>query len=104
MAANHRRTPYHRCAEVLQARRILITGSTGFLGKTLLYLLLRHHPELGRILLLIRGDARSSLGRFRSEILDSPALAPLREHLGARFDQYVESKVAVVPGISASLV
>src|ERR1700677_1701150 len=85
-------------AEVLQGRRFLLTGSTGFLGKTLLYLLLRHHPELGRIFVLIRGDARSSLGRFRREILDSPALAPLRDHLGARFDHYVESKVAVVAG------
>ena len=85
-------------AEVLQGRRLLLTGSTGFLGKTLLFLLLRHHPELGRIFVLIRGDARSSLGRFRREILDSPALAPLRDHLGVRFDHYVESKVAVVAG------
>ncbi|HTT75141.1 MAG TPA: AMP-binding protein [Candidatus Binataceae bacterium] len=85
-------------AEILDGRRILLTGSTGFLGKVLLYLLLRHHPELERIFVLIRGDRRSSLGRFRREILDSPALAPLREHLGTNFDHYVESKVAVLAG------
>jgi long-chain acyl-CoA synthetase len=85
-------------AEILAGRRILLTGGTGFLGKVLLYLLLRHHPELERIFVLIRGDRRSSLGRFRREILDSPALAPLREHLGTTFDHYVESKVAIVAG------
>jgi long-chain acyl-CoA synthetase len=85
-------------AEVLDGRRILLTGSTGFLGKVLLYLLLRDHPELERIFVLIRGDRRSSLGRFRREILDSPALGPLRDQLGSRFDHYVESKVAVLAG------
>ncbi|MGA2411192.1 MAG: AMP-binding protein, partial [Candidatus Binataceae bacterium] len=85
-------------AEVLQGRRILLTGGTGFLGKVLLYLLLRRHPELERIFVLIRGDKRSSLSRFRREILDSAALAPLRDQLGSRFDHYVESKVAVVAG------
>jgi long-chain acyl-CoA synthetase len=83
---------------ILRKRRILITGGTGFLGKVLLYLLLRHHPEIGRIFLLIRGDRKSSLNRFRREILDSPALAPLREYLGARFDSYVEERVAVIAG------
>src|SRR5713226_266450 len=85
-------------ATILRKRRILITGGTGFLGKVLLYLLLRHHPEIGRIFLLIRGDRRSSLNRLRREIVDSPALAPLREFLGGRFDSYVEERVAVVAG------
>src|ERR1700680_252942 len=84
--------------EVLRSRRILITGGTGFLGKVLLSILLRHHPEIERLHVLIRGDRRSSHLRFRREILDSPALAPVREHLGARFDRYVEEKVAIVPG------
>ena len=84
--------------EVLRSRRILITGGTGFLGKVLLSILLRHHPEIERIYLLIRGDRRSSHLRFRREVLDSPALGPVREHLGARFDRYVEEKIAIVPG------
>ena len=37
-------------------------------------------------------------GRFRREILDSPVFAPLREHLGAKFDRYIEEKIVVVPG------
>src|SRR5271163_3689993 len=85
-------------AEALRNRRILITGGTGFLGKVLLSILLREHPEIGQIQLLIRGDQRSSLLRFRNEILDSPALAQVREQLGAQFDRQVEKKVAIVPG------
>jgi long-chain acyl-CoA synthetase len=84
--------------QILRKRRILITGATGFLGKVLLYLLLRHHPEVERIYLLIRGDRKSSLNRFRREVLDSPAMTPLREHLGKRFDRYVEERVTVVAG------
>src|SRR5229473_2628786 len=83
---------------ILRKRRILITGATGFLGKVLLYLLLRHHPEIARIFLLIRGDRKSSLNRFRREILDSPALSPLRDYLGPRFDRYVEERVVIVAG------
>src|ERR1700750_837415 len=84
--------------QILQKRRILLTGATGFRGKVLLYLLLRHHPEIECIYLLIRGDRKSSLNRFRREILDSPAMTPLREHLGKRFDRYVEERVTVVAG------
>ncbi|MBV8054726.1 MAG: SDR family oxidoreductase, partial [Deltaproteobacteria bacterium] len=50
-------------AEILDQRSILITGATGFLGKVLVYLLLRHHPELKRLYLLIRGDSKSSFNR-----------------------------------------
>src|ERR1700722_16294646 len=84
--------------QMLKGRRILLTGSTGFLGKVFLAILLRWHPEIERVYLLIRGDRRSSLGRFRREILDSPVFAPLREHLGAKFDHYIEEKIVVVCG------
>ena len=84
--------------QALRKRTILLTGATGFLGKVFLYLLLRWHPELDRIYLLIRGDKRSSLNRFRREVLDSPVMGPLREHLGARFERFIESKIEIVPG------
>ncbi len=84
--------------QVLKGRRILLTGATGFLGKVFLAILLRWHPEIERMYLLIRGDRRSSVGRFRREILDSPVFGPLREHLGEKFDRYIEEKIVVVPG------
>src|SRR5271156_3516139 len=84
--------------QIFRGRRILLTGATGFLGKVFLAVLLRWHPELDRVCLLIRGDRRSSNGRFRREILDSPVFGPLREHLGDRFDRYIEEKIVIVPG------
>ncbi|MGC1343179.1 MAG: AMP-binding protein, partial [Candidatus Binataceae bacterium] len=84
--------------EIFRKRRIFLTGATGFLGKVFLMLLQRWHPELERVFILVRGDKKSSLNRFRREILDSPAMAPLRDHLGSRFDRYIEEKVIVVPG------
>src|SRR5271155_1425905 len=84
--------------QVLRGRRILLTGATGFLGKVFLAILLRWHPEVERVYLLIRGDRRSSVSRFRREILDSPVFAPLRQHLGEQFDRYIEDRVVVVPG------
>ena len=84
--------------QVFAGRRILVTGATGFLGKVFLALLLRWHPEVERVYLLIRGDLRSSQGRFRREILDSPVMGVVREHLGAKFDHYIEQKIVVVPG------
>ncbi|HXW85348.1 MAG TPA: SDR family oxidoreductase, partial [Candidatus Binataceae bacterium] len=84
--------------QVFRRKRILLTGATGFLGKVFLELLLRHHPEVDKVYLLVRGDRRSSLGRFRREILDSPALTPLHEQLGDRFERFVEDKLIIVPG------
>ncbi|HJU12396.1 MAG TPA: AMP-binding protein, partial [Candidatus Binataceae bacterium] len=84
--------------EIFDQRSILLTGATGFLGKVLLYLLLRHHPELKRLYVLIRGDSKSSLNRFCREILDSPVMGPLREHLGASFEDYIQQHVVVLPG------
>src|SRR5215469_6429746 len=84
--------------QVFRRKKILLTGGTGFLGKVFLYLMLRHHSEVERIYLLVRGDRRSSLNRFRREILDSPVLNPLRGHLGDRFDRYLEDTVFVVAG------
>jgi long-chain acyl-CoA synthetase len=85
-------------AKVFRGRRIMLTGATGFLGKTFLYLLLRAHPELERIYLLIRGDQRSGPKRLEREILASPAFAPLREELGNSFERQMQEKLAVVCG------
>ena len=54
------RTAMAPLEQMLRHRRILLTGATGFLGKVFLSLLLRWHPEIERIYLLIRGDRRLS--------------------------------------------
>ena len=42
----------------------------------------------------------AQLGRMRREILDSPVFGPLREHLGDRFDRYIEKKLSVLAATS----
>src|SRR5437588_12791022 len=84
--------------QTLRKRTILLTGATGFLGKVFLYLLLKWHPEIDLVYLLIRGDKKSSLNRFRREVLDSPVMGSLREQLGTRFDKFIEERIVVIPG------
>jgi nucleoside-diphosphate-sugar epimerase len=46
-------------AEGLAGKTLLITGTTGFLGKSIVEKLLRSVPEVGRINLAIRSSQRS---------------------------------------------
>ena len=69
----------HLIEEGLGGKRILITGSTGFLGKSLVEKLLRSLPSVGRINLGIRSSARRpALDRLDREVLSSPAFRRLK--------------------------
>jgi fatty acyl-CoA reductase len=84
--------------EGLAGKTILITGSTGFLGKSLVEKLLRAVPSVGRINLGIRSSARRpAQQRLEREVLSSPAFKRLRDELGAEaFRGLVDSKLAVL--------
>lgn len=89
--------------EFFADKTVLITGSTGFLGKALLEKVLRSLPEVRRIYLLIRAKQRATrtkpaVQRYRAEVLRSSIFERLRRELGERFETYVDSKVAVVEG------
>lgn len=64
----------------LAGKRVLITGTTGFLAKVLLETLIREVPEISEFILLIRGnrDYPSAQERFQGEILTSSIFEPLR--------------------------
>jgi nucleoside-diphosphate-sugar epimerase len=73
-------TPALNVQAALSGKRILITGSTGFLAKVVLEKLIRSVPDIGRIVLLIRAgrngaDARS---RFERDIATSSIFDRLR--------------------------
>lgn len=89
--------------EYFADKTVLITGSTGFLGKALLEKLLRSLPDVRRIYLLIRAKQRASrskpaVQRFRTEVLRSSIFERLRGRLGTHFDDFVDGKVCVVEG------
>lgn len=57
---------------------VLLTGATGFVGKVVLYELLRRREELAveRIVVLLRADDHAlARGRFRAKVLQSPCFA-----------------------------
>lgn len=85
-------------AEALKGKTILITGSTGFLGKSLVEKCLRSIPDIARINLAIRSSARRAASdRLEREVLSSPAFRRLKEELGEeRFAALAAEKLAVV--------
>src|SRR4051812_35875885 len=88
----------------LDGRVLLITGTTGLLGKAIVEKILRCCPEVGRIYLLIRpksGQAspeESARTRLEREIISAELFDPLRKQLGARFDGLISEKLVAVPG------
>ncbi|HXD82570.1 MAG TPA: HAD-IB family hydrolase [Candidatus Acidoferrum sp.] len=85
-------------AEALKGKTILVTGSTGFLGKSIVEKCLRSIPEVGRINLAIRSSARRPASeRLEREVLSSPAFKRLKDAVGeAAFAKLVAEKLAVV--------
>jgi alcohol-forming fatty acyl-CoA reductase len=84
--------------EALRGKTILVTGSTGFLGKSIVEKCLRSIPDVARINLAIRSSARRPASeRLEREVLSSPAFKRLKEELGeSRFAALAAEKLAVI--------
>src|SRR6476646_4506132 len=87
----------------LRGKTILLTGSTGFLGKVIIERLLRYAPDLERIYLLIRPQPESdppasAAMRFETEILASRAFAGLARAHGDRWQAFARRKIVPVDG------
>ena len=84
--------------DALAGKHILLLGTTGFLAKIVLALLLERF-SVGRIYCAIRGTrSQSPEDRLWNEVLGSEMMKPLRERFGASFEAYVRETVEVVPG------
>ncbi len=86
-------------ASTYAGKRILVTGTTGFLGKVFLSALLKNVPEVGQVVVLVRADDDAAArDRFVRDVMTSPTFDPLRaEHGGLLYD-FVSSKVTVFKG------
>eukprot|EP00253_Pinus_taeda_P018958 PITA_18958 len=83
----------------LSEKNILVTGSTGFLGKIFIEKILRSQPGIGRIFVLLRAnDAESAKMRFINEVLKLELFSRLREQHGDNFERFVFEKVVPVVG------
>ena len=86
--------------EQLAGKRILITGTTGFLGKVLVEKMIREIPDVEKIILLIRGNDRypTARERFDHEICVSTIFDRLKDDSPACFRQFCRDKIDCVTG------
>ncbi|SFR75358.1 Male sterility protein [Marinobacter daqiaonensis] len=84
----------------LKGKHILITGTTGFLGKAVLEKIIRGLPEVGGLYLLVRGNARhpDARERFYSEIASSSVFERLRSEDQEAFEAFLEDRVHCIKG------
>uniref|UniRef100_A0ACD5YCE4 Uncharacterized protein n=1 Tax=Avena sativa TaxID=4498 RepID=A0ACD5YCE4_AVESA len=83
-----------------QDKTILITGSTGFLGKLLVEKILRVQPCVKKLYLLVRAaDDASAEQRILSQVLEKDLFNTLREKHGlAGFQRLVKEKIVPLAG------
>ncbi len=89
-----------RVLERLRGKHVLITGTTGFLGKVVLEKLIRAVPDIGGIHLLIRGNKRhpDARERFFEEIATSSVFDRLRQDNNEAFETFLEERVHCITG------
>ncbi|RNF03562.1 fatty acyl-CoA reductase [Trypanosoma conorhini] len=91
--------------QAFSRKSFFVTGGSGFMGKVLLFKLLKEFPDLEAIYVLIRGKTSRKLKRYvgpqerlEKEVLGSPCFDPLRESLGAEGFKLLSSRVVGVEG------
>lgn len=85
--------------EIYRDRRIFLIGSTGFLGKVTLSMLLHRFPNVGKIYVTVRARSQEeSEARFWNNIITAPPFDPLRERYGSALEGFVRDKVIVKGG------
>jgi len=84
----------------LQGKRIMITGTTGFLGKVVLEKIIREVPGVGKITVLIRGNDRyrEARERFANEIMTSSVFDRLRTENPLHLRQFCQDKIDCLTG------
>ncbi|MED5620510.1 fatty acyl-CoA reductase [Ideonella sp. BN130291] len=87
-------------ATALAGKRVLITGTTGFIGKVVLEKLVRDVPGIARMVLVLRGSRQhaDALQRLRAEVLSSSVFDHLRCTAAARLQRFVDEQLQVVDG------
>lgn len=81
--------------QLLQGKQVLITGTSGFLGKVVLEKILREIPQIGGVTLIVRGSRKypDATERFRAEILSSSIFDRLKEKGADQLQRLVDEKV-----------
>ncbi len=85
--------------EIFNDRKMFLIGSTGFLGKVTLSMLLHNFPNIGRVYVTVRARSQEeSESRFWNSVLTAPPFDPLRERYGSALDGFIRDKVVILGG------
>jgi long-chain acyl-CoA synthetase len=85
--------------EIFNERKIFLIGSTGFLGKVTLSMLLHGFPNIGRVYVTVRARSQEeSEARFWNSVITAPPFDPLRARYGSALDGFIRDKVVVLGG------
>src|SRR5437016_2012524 len=85
--------------EIYKGRKVFLIGSTGFLGKVTLSMLLHRFPNIGRVYVTVRARSQEeSETRFWNNVITAPPFDPLRELYGSALDGFIRDKVEIVGG------
>ena len=85
--------------EILRGKHVLLIGTTGFVGKVALSMLLHRYPDIGRVYCLVRpGAGNTADERFYKKVAASEAFDPVRDVHGAGFEAWMRTKIVAVPG------
>jgi len=92
--------PVSGVLEHLSGRQVLITGTTGFLGKVVLEKLIRTVPDIGGIYLLIRGNKtqKNARSRFLDEVASSSVFDRLRHDDNDALESFFETRIHCITG------
>lgn len=86
-------------ADILRGKHILLIGTTGFVGKVALSMLLHHYPDVGRVYCLVRpGAGNTADERFYKKVAISEVFDPLRAVHGDGYLEFMKSKIVAIPG------
>ncbi len=86
-------------SEILRGKNILLIGTTGFVGKVALSMLLHRYPDVARVYCLVRpGAGNTADERFYKKVAVSEVFDPLRDVHGANYEAFMRSKIIAVPG------
>ena len=86
-------------ARTFEGKRILLIGTTGFVGKVALSMLLDKYPGIGRVYCLVRpGAGNTADERFYKKVATSEAFRPLRAKYGDGTTAFLQAKIVAIPG------
>ena len=84
----------------LKGKHVLITGTTGFVGKVMLEKIMRTVPDIGGVYLLIRGTRKhaNAGSRFANEIASSSVFEFLKLNAPDYFNDFCHNKIHCISG------